>query len=58
MKPNMINYILIVIAVCILLFLYQRMQVKQYMNGKENYKTVQELLLEQRDDLAKSNTGE
>lgn len=54
MKPNMINYILIVIAVCILLFLYQRMQVKQGMDGKENYKTVQELLLEQRDDLAKS----
>ena len=54
MKTNMINYILIIIAVCVLLFLYQRMQVKQSMNGKENYKTVQELLLEQRDDLAKS----
>ena len=55
MQKNILNFILLVVGTLVLLFLYRRMQMKNgLMKGPEQYKTVQQLLEEQRDDLAKS----
>lgn len=55
MQKNILNFILVVVGTLVLLFLYRRMQMKNgLMKGPEQYKTVQQLLEEQRDDLAKS----
>lgn len=55
MQKNILNFILIVVGTLVLLFLYRRMQMKNgLMRGPEQYKSVQQLLQEQRDDLAKS----
>ena len=55
MQKNILNFILIVVGTLVLLFLYRRMQMKNgLMRSPEQYKSVQQLLQEQRDDLAKS----
>ena len=55
MKNNMINFVLLVVGALILLFLYRRMQIKDgRMREREDYKSIQQMLMEQREDLAKS----
>lgn len=55
MQNNMINFVFLVIGVIVLLFLYRRMQIKDgRMREKEDYKSIQQMLMEQREDLANS----
>ena len=55
MKNNMINFVLLVVGSLVLLFLYRRMQIKDgRMREREDYKSIQQMLMEQREDLAKS----
>ena len=50
-----LNLIIIISVVCVLIFLYRRMLEKTAReNEKEDYRTIREILEEQRDDLAQS----
>lgn len=52
---KIINLIIIISVVCVLLFLHRRMIEKQAKyNETEDYKTIRDILEEQRDDLAQS----
>ncbi len=52
---KILNLIIIISVVCVLLFLHRRMLEKTYRtNEKEDYRTIRDILEEQRDDLAQS----
>lgn len=52
---NLLNFTILIVGVIVLLFLYQRIQRKQFLQGeREDYKSIQQILADQRDDLATS----
>ena len=53
---KMVNLILIFIGAVILMFLYRRMQERDArLSEMEDYRSIREILQEQREDLAKSS---